>query len=78
MRSDVRKREKNQSTLSELKNLDKKLRALSGKPEEAAQIVLEMISAYDSAVNRGVVHRRRADRKKSRISRFLSASKKSK
>ena len=71
MRSDAKKQARNKAATSELDNLHKKLRTLSGKPAEAKTLAALLISRYDRAVSRGVIPRGRADRKKSRIARFL-------
>ena len=76
MRSDATKRAKNQATLSELKTLDQKFRRLTTDPTKAKELAGQLISCYDSAVSRGVIPRGRADRKKSRIAKFLASIKK--
>lgn len=72
MRSDAVKRDRNQATLSELKNLDQKLKKSAADPTKAAEIAKLAISRYDNAVVRGILPRGRADRKKSRIALFLN------
>lgn len=72
MRSDAKKRERNQVALSEIKTLDSKLQKLSGKPEEAKEVAAKLVSKYDKAVVRGILPRSRADRKKSRIAAFIA------
>jgi len=76
VRSDARKRLRNQTTVSELKTLDKKLLTLANNPQEAQTFALRLISRYDRAASRGVIPRGRADRKKSRIANFLIKLKK--
>jgi len=76
MRSDAKKREKNQAVLSELKSLNKKLVHVAQDPAKAKTVAEELISDYDRAVVRGVIPRGRADRKKSRIAAFLAKIKK--
>jgi small subunit ribosomal protein S20 len=71
VRSDRKKRFKNQTTVSELHTLDMKMRKLVAEPENAAKIAQQLISKYDRAVSRGIVPRGRADRRKSRIASFL-------
>ena len=73
MRSDARKNEFNQRWLSELKTLSKKLKATEGKPEEAKEISARLVTRLDKAVVKGAIPRGRADRKKSRIARFLAS-----
>ncbi len=76
IRSDAKKREKNQAVLSELKTLNKKLTQLAQDPEKAKALAAKLVSNYDRAVVRGVIPRGRADRKKSRIATFLAKVKK--
>ncbi len=73
MRSDAKKRARNQAAVSELKTLSKKLVALSSTdPAKAKEVGQHLISRYDRAVSKGAIPRGRADRRKSRISAFLS------
>lgn len=76
MRSDAKKREKNQAVLSELKTLNKKLTQLAQDPEKAKALAEKLISSYDRAAIKGVIPRGRADRKKSRITAFLAKTRK--
>ena len=78
MRSDAKKRDRNQSTLSELHTLSKKLAQLSEEPAKAKELAGQLVSCYDKAVGRGIVPRGRADRRKSRIARFLTRIQKKK
>ena len=71
MRSDETKRLRNQATVSELKSLSKKLTTLAADPAKAKELSARLVSRYDKAVNRGIIPRGRADRKKSRISAFV-------
>jgi small subunit ribosomal protein S20 len=71
MRSDAKKRARNQAVLSELKTLSKKL-AQSSEPAKAKEVAAALISRYDKAVSHGIVPRGRADRRKSRIMQFLA------
>jgi len=72
MRSDAKKRTRNQVVLSELKTLSDKLIKLQSEPDQARELAKRVISRYDRAVAKGVIPRRRADRKKSRIAKFLA------
>lgn len=76
MRSDAKKRANNLATTSELKNLWKKLTLAAGDPAKAQETAKEIISRLDRAVTRGIIPQGRADRKKSRVSRFLQKIKK--
>ena len=80
MRSDAKKRARNQSTLNELKNLSHKLASLESDPAEAEKFAQQAYSRYDKAVSKGIIPRGRADRRKSRIQAFITKlkSKKSK
>ena len=71
MRSDAKKRSRNQSALSELKTLDDNLRRLDKEPAKAKALAVTVISRYDRAVSKGIIPRGRANRKKSRIAAFL-------
>lgn len=72
VRADAKLRAHNQATLSELNTLDKKLRALADKPSDAKIVAQQATSRYDQAVSQGIIPRGRADRKKSRIAKFLA------
>ena len=72
MRSDAKKHANNQSMLSELHTLSKKLDQLSTEPAKAKEAAGELVSCYDKAVSRGIIPRGRADRRKSRIAHFLA------
>ena len=73
MRSDAKKHLQNQSTLSELHTLYKKLVELvKTSPESAKEYARELASRLDKAVSRGIIPHRRADRKKARIAKLLS------
>lgn len=72
IRSDAKKRAKNQAVLSELKSMNKKLVLLTQEPEKAKALAATLVVRYDRAVVKGVIPRGRADRKKSRIAAFLA------
>jgi small subunit ribosomal protein S20 len=76
MRSDAAKRARNAAVLSELKTLDKKLLALAQDPAKAEPLARFMAARYDRAVSRGIIPQGRADRKKSRIAKFIAKIKK--
>ena len=71
MRSDAKKQARNQATISELKTLSKKLAAVS-EAAKAKEIAHTLVGCYDKAVNRGIIPRGRADRRKSRIARYVA------
>lgn len=72
IRSDAKKRAKNMDVLTKLKSMNKKLALLAQEPEKAKALAMTLVSCYDHAVNKGVIPRGRADRKKSRIAAFLA------
>ena len=73
MRSDQKKRLRNQTAMSELGTLSKKLTALaSTDPKQAKSVAHELVSKLDKAVSHGIIPHGRADRKKARIGRILS------
>ena len=76
MRSDAKKRERNQAMISELHTLSKKLALLSEEPAKAKEIAGRLASCYDKAVSRGIIPRKRADRRKSRIAHFVAKTQK--
>ncbi|HOW59007.1 MAG TPA: 30S ribosomal protein S20 [Candidatus Omnitrophota bacterium] len=72
IRSDAKKRAKNQAVLAELKTMGKKLTQLAQQPEKAKALAASLVSCYDHAVTKGVIPRGRANRKKSRIAAFVA------
>lgn len=73
MRSDRKKRLRNQETVSELKTRYKKLvTEAKVNPESARGQARILTSKLDKAVSRGIIPHRRADRKKARIARLLT------
>lgn len=73
MRSDEKKRLRNQAVTSELKTLSQKLLTLKSEPEKARELALRVISRFDRAVSKGIIPKGRADRKKSRVAKFLAS-----
>ena len=78
MRSDEKKRLRNQAATSELKTLSQKLLTLKSEPEKARELALRVISRFDRAVSKGIIPKGRADRKKSRVAKFLASLEKKK
>ncbi len=72
LRNQTSKGERKKAAVSELKTLAQKLNSLDKNPEEAKTFAQKVISRYDRAVSRGLIPRGRADRKKSRVARFLA------
>ena len=69
MRSNARKQLRNRSVKSRLHTLEKNYAELvvAGKKDEAAVALRLVASAFDKAAKKGVVHRAKANRKKSRL-----------
>lgn len=76
VRVSARRQTRNRSVKSRLHTLEKKVRSVvaSGKNEEAGKAFQSAMSALDKAAKRGVIPKRRADRKKSRLARRLNAA----
>ena len=74
MRSDKRRESRNSRILNELKTLSKKFETLiSAKNKESAQALLkEVVQKLDKALSHGIIHKNRASRKKSRLSKKLA------
>ena len=77
MRGSVRKQVRNHEVTSRLKTLEKRYLALvkAGKKDDAVLAYREVTSSFDKAAKSGVIHKGRADRKKSRLSSPLAALK---
>ena len=75
MRSDRKRRLRNASVVGELKTLARKFeRLIQGKEKEKAITLLrEALQKLDKAVSRGIIHKNRSSRKKSRLSRKLAS-----
>ena len=71
MRSDAKKRARNQAAVSELKTLSKKLASVT-EAAKAKEIAQSLVSRYDRAVTKGIIPRGRAARRKSRIAKFVA------
>ncbi len=67
MRTNEKARLRNRALKSHLKGVLKKFEQAS--PEEAESVLGKAVSALDRAVQKGVIPKRRADRKKSRLAR---------
>jgi small subunit ribosomal protein S20 len=77
MRSSARKRLHNRSIKSRLKSLERAYTdAVKDGQKEAANLAYRKISsAFDKAAKSGVVHKAKANRKKSRLAAHLAALK---
>ena len=67
--SDVR-RLRNRAYMSNLRSQVRGLRALTNR-EEAAVAYRDVVSLLDKAVSNGLIHKKNADRNKSRLARFV-------
>ncbi len=68
-------RKKNGATKSEIKTMRKKLLALLTEKKDEAKKGLPLVqSEIDKAAKRGIIHRRKAARLKSRLMRKISAT----
>jgi small subunit ribosomal protein S20 len=75
-RSTKKRRERNVETKLVIKKAFKAAeKALVQKASEAADLIKQAISAIDKAVERGIVHRNKAARKKSRLQLKLNKAK---
>ena len=74
MRNSARKQANNRRVKTRLKRLERDYADLvkAGKKEEAATAYRGLTSALDKAAKRGVIHKSKASRKKSRLSVPLS------
>lgn len=74
IRIDKRRRRVNLRVLSELKTVSRKVTRLllEKKRDEAREASRDFFSTLDKAVKKGVIHKNRASRKKSRISLAIS------
>ena len=70
MRNSARKQSHNHSVKSRLKTLERNYQEIlkAGKKQDAAQALSNVNSALDKAAKTGVIHKAKADRKKSRLS----------
>jgi len=77
MRNNSRKRLQNRAVKSRLKTLERNYAVAlkGGKKDEANTAFRELSSAFDKAAKSGVIHRGKANRKKSRLAVQLAAAK---
>jgi small subunit ribosomal protein S20 len=70
-RQNERRRERNKAVKTSLKTATKKVRvsAAEGDAETAQERLRDAGRAYDKAASRGIVHRRTAARRKSRLAK---------
>ncbi len=72
LRSDARKRLRNKSVKTRMRNLIRQLRATKD-PAVAQELLPRVVSAIDKAAKKGVIKDGTASRHKSRLSRFVSS-----
>ena len=74
MRNSARKQLQNQVVKSRLHTLERNYAQLvgAGKKDDASKTLRQLSSALDKAAKRGVIHKARANRAKSRLGRRLS------
>lgn len=76
VRTDEKRRLKNEAVISELHTLTKKLRIMvKDNPEKAKEFARLVIKKLDKAASNKVIPRGRSDRKKARIGSLLARSK---
>jgi len=77
MRNNARKQLHNRSVKSRLKSLERAYAdaVKAGKKEDANAAYRKISSAFDKAAKSGVIHRSKANRKKSRLAARLAAVK---
>lgn len=75
-RQTVKRHDRNQAVRSALKTSTKKVYAAvaTGDADEAARLQREAARALDKAVTKGVVHKRTAARRKSRLAKAANAA----
>ena len=73
MRNSARKHNDNRMVKSRLKSLERNYADLvkAGKKDEAATAFCGLSSAFDKAAKRGIIHKTKANRKKSRLAIHL-------
>jgi len=73
-RSTERKQKVNRAIKSRIGTLERKLKDLvkEGNKEEATTALKNVASAYDKAAKKGVVHRNKANNKKSRLTKLTN------
>lgn len=73
-RVSARRNARNKSVKSRLRTMERGYRTLAaaGKKEDAGKALQSAVSALDKAAKKGVIPKRRADRKKSRLARSLN------
>jgi small subunit ribosomal protein S20 len=75
LRADVKKRKRNEAVISELKTRAKKLESLVAekKKDEAQQYFKILSIKYMKAASKGVIHKKTASRKISRLAKRINS-----
>ena len=73
-RNTERKQKVNRAIKSRIGTLERNFKDLvkEGKKEEATTVLRDVASAYDKAAKKGVLHRNKANNKKSRLSKLAN------
>jgi len=75
VRTNKRDRERNIAVRSQIRTTIRKVREQSDA-KEAPEVLREAHSTLDNAVRKGIVHRKTADRRKSRLAKLVNKSSK--
>lgn len=67
------RRMRNKSVKTTLKTLEKKMRAAKAAGEDAQELMKQTQSAVHKAAQKGIIHKKTASRKISRLSKLVSA-----
>ncbi len=67
------RRMRNKSTKTTLKTLEKKLREVKASGENAEELMKQNQSAIHKAAKKGILHKKTASRKISRLTKFANA-----
>ncbi len=67
------RRLRNKSTKTALKTLEKKLRDVKASGENAEDLMRQTQSAIQKAAKKGILHKKTASRKISRLTKFVNA-----
>ena len=73
MKTSRKRHARNLAVQSELKTVLKKIDGLisSNKADEAKKLIQQVMSKLDKAASKGVIHKKKASRKKSRLAKKL-------
>jgi len=71
----LKRKERNKTVKSSLKTVTKKVEAVleSGNTEDAPSILKQAVTALDKAAGKGIIHKKTAARKVSRLSKKVNA-----